>query len=262
MKTFSNLSRITVAIVVIATLSLVGCGGGSGFAPTSTPITIAPFTPVVHDGHVVYLLGGMYDSSYIAQDSADHFVVTPGAYRPVCLREDEVGTARVNTCGGVDWQAQITDIAGNTMSPTPNGWILGPGAYNGTIPNPEGGTIAFVITVIPGDLDGLTVRMVPVDLAGNRFQQDAEGHYQVPTFITFDWAQEWSKDGLVVSQTRFSAYATTINGNLDWVSYGYQSSVIQRCSFVVRVNDNDQNHPGGYGPVTVDTVTVEFYYRQ
>lgn len=254
-------TKIACCAVALVTLMLVaGCGGGDGFMPPAAPDAPAPFVPTTHNGYAVYLLGGMYDTSYIAQSSVDAFVVQPGAYRPVCLRADEVGVAQVNTCGGIEWQARVNDANGNPVSPTPEGWVLGPGAYNGTIPNPCGGTITFDITVVPGDLGDLRVRMIPVDLAGNRFARDADGHYQVPTYVTFEWAQEWSRNGQVVSQARFSAYASTISGSdsLTWSNGGYYSSVITICTFAVQVYDTTQGQMGGAGPVTVDTVTIDF----
>lgn len=257
--------RIACCAVVLVVLTLItGCGGGDGFMPPATPDDPAPFTPTTHSGYAVYLLGGMYEQSYIAQSSSDAFVVQPGAYRPVCLRASEVGVAQANTCGGIDWQARINDAGGNPVSPTPEGWVLGPGAYNGVIPNPAGGTIAFAITVVPGDLGDLRVRMIPVDLAGNRFARDADGHYQVPTFTTFEWAQEWSRNGQVVSQARYSAYASTISGgeSLTWVNGGYQAQVITICTFAVQVYDTTQGQMGGAGPVTVDTVTIDFTPNQ
>lgn len=258
------MTKIACCVVVVVVLSMVigGCGGGTdAITPVPAP---TPFAPTVHNGYSVYLLGGMYDTSYIAQSSADAFTVQPGAYRPVCLRADEVGVAQVNTCGGIDWQAQISDGNGNTVSPTPEGWVLGPGAYNGIIPNPGGGTIAFAITVVPGDLGDLRVRMIPVDLAGNRFTRDADGHYQVPTFTTFEWVQEWTRASQVVSQERYSAYASTISGaeSLTWDNGGYYSPVITICTFAVQVYDTTQGQMGGTGPVTVDTVTIDFTPNQ
>lgn len=251
------------AVALVTLMLVAGCGGGDGFVPPATPAPTL-FSPTVHNGYSVYLLGGMYDTSYIAQSNADTFVVQPGAYRPVCLRADEVGSAQVQTCGGIDWQAQISDAAGNTVNPTPEGWVLGPGAYTGTVPNPGGGGISFTITVVPGDLGGLRVRMIPVDLAGNRFTRNADGHYQVPAFTKFEWAQEWTRGGQVVSQTRYSAYASTISGSesLVWENGGYYSPVITICTFAVQVYDMTQNQMGGAGPVTVDTVTIYFTPNQ
>lgn len=251
------------AVALVALLLVAGCGGG-GMDMPAAPDAPAPFIPTTHSGYAVYLLGGMYDTSYIAQDASDAFTVQPGAYRPVCLRADEVGIAQVNTCGGIDWQASIVDANGNLVSPTPEGWVLGPGSYTGTVPNPGGGEISFTITVVPGDLGDLRVRMIPVDLAGNRFTRDAEGHYQVPIYTTFEWAQEWTNGNRVVSQERYSAYASTISGSnsLTWDNGGYYSSVVTVCTFAVQVYDMTHDQMGGSDPVTVDTVTIDFYYQQ
>lgn len=259
MKT--KLAGLVVVAIAVAVLSatLTGCGGGDSVAPITPPAN----TPAVHDGYAVYLQQGSYDSSYLPQDAPDHFSVLPGAYKIVALLQSEVGTmasGTVQTMGGIDWPATVYKHGtSEVVSPTPSGWVFGPGIYDADVNSPVG-TIRVVIAVRAANLDGYTVRMVAVDPSGKAYQKDADGHYQIEEGQPFKWAQIWTKDGVVVAApSRYSAYANVISGseNISWVDGSYMAGkVVSRVAFAVIVYDNTA--PQGDGGVTVDTVFVDF----
>lgn len=256
-------SLYTTAVLSLVAIGILlgGCGGGETVTP---PVTLpAPFSPTVHSGYAVYLQGGEYgDSIYIPQNASDHFSVIPGVYKIVALRESEIGTMGIaHTTGGIDWPAVVTKHgSGTVVSPTLDGWVLGPGSYDAEVRNPAGGTINISIAVGTADLDGYHVRMVAVDAAGIAFPKDTDGHYQIPIWTEFAWSQIWKKNGYVVTApSRFDAYASIISGseNITWVDGGRQmGKVISTAAYAVRTYDNDT--PGGSGGFTVDTVFVDF----
>lgn len=259
MKT-SMLASFAVMLLVVAMMS--GCGGGgSDLAPTNPP---APFTPVSHNGYAVYLIGGQWDQSYIAQTSADAFRVTAGVYKPVCLRATQVSTAMMNTCGGIDWPGSFT-LNGQALSPTERGWVFAPGnTYNGTMPNPGGGEINFTVTVVATDFNGMTVTMVPTDLSGEEYDTDpTTGHYQIPCYSTFVWVAKWSIGGQVINQERYGAYANKITGaDTQYADGGYYSTVISVSNYAIYAYDKSVNEMGGDQPVAVGIVTIDFTASQ
>ena len=261
MKTI-KLAAVLIAVALFVTM-MSGCGG-SGDSPVAPP---APhqFSPTVHNGYAVYLIGPQYDASYLPQNAADSFSVAPGCYKPACLRADQIGTAQMHTAGSIDWQSSFTDNNSNTVSPTPSGWVLGPGTYTGVTPNPSGGSITFTVNVVADTLNGLKVRMIPVDAEGNRYEPTG-GAYNIPIWEPSGWVQEWTRNGAVVTQTRYSAYANTVAGseNITWEENLWAGKVSGMTTFVVYVYDNQNpgGMEGGGSAVTVDTVTINFTYQQ
>ncbi len=181
----------------------------------------------------------------------------------MALRQAEVGTmdaGTVQTMGGIDWPATVYKHGtSQVVSPTPNGWVLGPGAYDADVSYP-GGTIRVTIEVKAVDLDGYTVRMVAVDPSGKAYAKDADGHYQVEVWQPFKWAAVWTKDGVVVSApSRYNAYASTVSGSEDvtWLEGNYMAGkVVSRAAFAVIVYDISAAQ--GDGGTTVDTTIVDF----
>ena len=243
-------------IMVFVAVALTGCGGGSSM--TTSP----GFTPTEHSGYAVYLLKETLngDTSYVPQTGSDSFTVEVGAYKPVCLNQSQISAMSTGPIaqGGIDWHCTITRAVSSVpISPTENGWVLGPGQYDGLIDNPAGGKISFTVNVEPVDLGGLTVHMVAMDTSGKAFPKDADGHYQIPVWTTFDWVPIWFKNGLVVIQPdQYSVYAYPLTGsdNLTWVGPERQGRVVGITTFSVNVFDESD---GGIGSV-IDTVTIDF----
>lgn len=261
MKTTASRTSLTAIAVLVAILAVTmsGCGGGGD---AITPVTPPAGVPAIHDGYAVYLQGGSYDSSYLPQDTPDHFKVAPGAYKIVALKQSEVGTmsdGTVNTMGGITWPATVYKHAtSEVVSPTTSGWVFGPGTYDADVYTPSG-TIRVTIEVTSANLDGYTVHMVAVDPAGKAYPKDADGHYQVEVWQPFKWSAIWMKDGAVVADpTKYDPSTSCIAGSGD-IGYdnGYQvGKVVSRVAFAVYVYDNTV--PQGDGGVTVDTTFIDF----
>ena len=260
MKKFPAL--FAVALIAAALMvALAGCGGSGSDLPT--PPDTTPFHPTVHAGYAVYLIGGQWDQSYIPQTKSDGFTVTAGVYKPVCLITAEVSETIMNTQGGVPWTATFT-CNGQTLSPTERGWVFSPGnTYNGTIPNPGGGNIQFTVDVTAATLDGMTVAMVPTDLTGNDYPQATDGHYQIPCYQTYIWVAKWTKNGQIVTQTRYDAYANKItSGDLQYADGGYYSNVISISNFGVYAYEQAASEMGGGEPIAIGIVTIDFTASQ
>lgn len=266
-RTLPAVGLILIIAILAAALavSLPGCGGGSGPADVVVIPPPAPFTPVLHKGYSVYLVGGTYNAAYLPQTAADSFDVGPGCYKPVCLRASEIGTGQINTSGGMNWLSSFKDSHGNTIAPTPDGWELAPGICTGTTPNPGGGVITFTVHVVADPLGGLKVRMIPVDGYANRFTPDADANngWKLPIVTPYRWVAEFTRDGAIVTQTRYSASVgvTSNSENLLYVSDGYNSGINPGIvTYSVYVYDN--NNTTGGNSVVVDAITVNFYYIQ
>jgi hypothetical protein len=167
----------------------------------------------------------------------------------------------VQTMGGIDWPATVyKQSTSQVVSPTPNGWVLGPGSYDADVNSPAGGTIRVVIAVKAADLDGYSVRMVAVDPSGKAYPKDVDGHYQVEVWQPFKWVAVWAKDGVVVAApSRYNAYASVVSGSedLSWSDGNYMvGKFVTRAAFEVVVY-NVSTIEGGGGTV-VDTVIVDF----
>lgn len=243
-----------ILIIAILAAGLAGCGG-SGDDVVTPPVT-PPVTPTVHaGGNSVYLIGtqNYSASSYIPPTGPDSFTVAPGVYRPVVIKQADLGTMMIPAGGAENWPGTIVG-AGSTL--TPSGWVLAPGIYAGTIPNPAGGDIAFAIRVVAPVLDdGFKVRMVAGDLKDYP-------NYQAPTGTPFPWVQIWTKDGqVVVKPMRYNASVENVSGSeyLEYVDNELVGKTVGGVvTYLVKVYDNTPIQDGGGGTVTVDVVTVEF----
>lgn len=253
-----KLSSILLVLVGFAVITMIAGCGGSG-PTTVTPEAPPAFIPTTHDGYAAYLINGGYDGGYIPQDSADHFTVQPGAYLAVAVKQAEMGTMGAKAKGGIPWESSFVYFGTEeAVSPTPSGWVFGPGKYQGTIPYPGGNDITIVVDVVAAPvLNGLTLNMVPVNGLGYAYPKDANGVYQIEVWMPFQWKAIWMRgDAVVNAPAGIDAYAGVIYGNdsLRWSSEGQMGTVVTRAAFAVSVS---QMADGGM-VTTVDTVMIQF----
>lgn len=213
-----------VAVALLALMiSLAGCGGSGPVAPITPPTPPTPFVPPTHGAGnyvAVAFVGTSGESSFLPQDSADHWTTTgANLFRFAALPKDQVSTMVITTAGDIDNDAVVAPKAGPAIKPLNIGWLLSPYDYSVDIPYPSG-VIHAHLSIIAPEFSGLTVRSVPMDTDSHPYAKDVDGFYVIPAGKPYWLTSVWSddKDNPVAAPDGYNVWGYAIgNGsNIHW----------------------------------------------